>query len=191
MMKKTLPVVLETIDIHAGLPRLNSASRATMPDGYVNIAHVRAIEAIVGKYLKMLILSIQLEDTRTLCTAQLYCLSGDDLEHAVQFQGGSDDGGHAVNGGEFMHFAPELFIGLFVESPIFAVDGDDTSNHFDEIHFFGGKIARFESLHADDADESLDIAQKDDRQDNETAVFRAIGTSFGGKMRVGNSVTHQ
>src|SRR5258707_4952814 len=142
MMKKTLLVILETIDVHAGLPRLYSASRATMPHRYVNIAHIRAIEAIVGKYLKMLLLCIQLEDTRTLCTAQLYCLSGDDLEHAVQFQGGSDNGGHAVNGGEFMHFAPELFIGLFVESPIFAVDGDDTSNHFDEIHFFDGEIPR-------------------------------------------------
>src|SRR6266446_1595371 len=191
MTKKTLLVILETIDIHAGLPRLNSTSRATMPHRYVNIAHIRAIEAIEGKYLKMLLLRIQLEDTRTLCTAQLYRLRGDNLEHAVQFQGGSDDGGHAVNGGEFMHFAPQLFIGLFVESPIFAVDGDNTRNYFDEIHFFRGKIARFEALHTDDADESLDIAKKDDGYDNQAAIFGAIGTRFGGKMRVGNSVTDQ
>src|SRR6185312_13700721 len=191
MMEKTVFVVLETIDIHAGLACLDRPARATMTNRNANIAHLSAVEAIVGKHLKMLFFGIQFEDTGTLRTTQLYGLGGDDLEDAIQFQGGSNDRGDAVNSGQFMHFAPQLFVCLFVKPPVFAVDGNDARNDFDEIHFFGCEITRFETLNADDADKTLDVAKKDDGQDDETTIFRAIGTSFGGEICVGNGIMHE
>ncbi len=93
-----------------------------------------------------------------------------------------------MNGGQFMHFAAQLFVSLFVEPPIFAVDGNDTRNDFDEIHFFGGEVTRFEGLYANDTDEALDIAKENDGQDDETTIFGTIGTGFGGEIGVGDGI---
>src|SRR5258706_10500380 len=112
MTEKTLPVVLEAVNVHAGLSGLYRPSRATVTNRNVNISHVRTVEAVVGKNLKILFFGIQFEDTRALSATQLYSLGSDDLENAIQFQGGSNDRGHAVNCGQFMHLAAELFIGL-------------------------------------------------------------------------------
>ena len=46
-----------------------------------------------------------------------------------------------MDGGQFMHFATQLFIGLLIQTRIFHVDGDNTGNYFYKIDLFTRKVA--------------------------------------------------
>ena len=79
-----------------------------------------------------------------------------------------------MNSGQFVDFAPQLFVCLLIESSIFDVDGDDTCNHLQEVSLRVGKFTQVLRLDADDANETLCIAKEDDWYGHESMIFSAI-----------------
>ena len=51
-----------------------------------------------------------------------------------------------------MDLAPQLFVGLLVEASVFAVDGNDSSDHFEKFHLFSSEITLLQRLDTYDAD---------------------------------------
>ena len=93
--------------------------------------------------MEILFVGIQSEDARALSAAEVNCLGGDDLQNFVQVECRSDDRRNTMYGSEFMHFAPQLLIRLFIELPVLNVDSKDASDDLHKVDVFTGKVAWF------------------------------------------------
>src|SRR5712692_1553065 len=117
-------------------------------------------------------------------------LSGNDLEYFIQIEGRGNDRGDSMHGGEFVNLAPQLFIGLLVQPPIFDVDSHYSGHDLYKVSLLAAKFARVDCLHTDDADQPLRVAKEDDGYGHQPMIFAAIGANLCREMGVGQGVAY-
>src|SRR5438105_10647022 len=160
-------VMMETVNGHAWSSRLDGAAGAALADAQLQALYQAAVESIMSNDVQVLPIGVQLKDAGTLSPGEMDCLGSNDLQHFIQVKGRSNDRGDAVNGGQFVDFAAQLFVCLLIKSPIFDVDGDDTGNDLQEVSLRASKFTRVDRLDADDANETHGVAKEDDRYSHE------------------------
>src|SRR5712692_874029 len=117
-------------------------------------------------------------------------LSGNDLEYFIQIEGRGNDRGDSMHGGEFVNLAPQLFVGLLIQAPIFDVDSHYSGHDLYKVSLLAAKFAQVDCLHADNADQSLSVAKEDDGYCHQSMIFGAIGANLRREMGVGQGIAY-
>src|SRR5260370_36336275 len=161
-------IAIQTVNRARRLTRLHGLSGATLPYGNMNTADISAVQAVVSQHVQMLARGVKLKNTRALSTTQLYGLGSNDLQYAVQVESRCNNAGHAVNGCQFVNFAAQLLIGLFIEAAILAIDRDNSRHNLQEVDLLTRKFTRLGGVYAHHANQAINVAGTDNWRLNQT-----------------------
>src|SRR5215471_12890548 len=163
LTEKAAFIFMQTVNCHDRITSLYRSPGAALTHRYLDPLDTGIIKTIMSHDIEILFLNVQLKNARAFSSTELDRLGRDNLQHTIQFESRGYYSGDTVNGSQFMHFASKLFIGLLIESPIFAINGNNTSDDLNKILLPRGEVSRYKRLDADYTDQTFNCTEENNR----------------------------